>query len=231
MAVFHRDFPPRTIRLYVFNLVTIANFRAVFLRCRKELLSQPTIVDVGAFIRPGNSHFFGIKVAPLRHEWKELGKFIRVVRELHVRKQGVAIQCLIAFAQIGDLRITLTEGHVWHRVDEALWVRQHSLINLVRPELPRDLEFFIHRNGFLRLNFPLHFRGVVQLAQCRMTSTRVVPRGGGFFRWPIQTLEDDLRPPRFQFPKHGPQRGTHNSGTNENNISLVGALHCGVRRI
>ena len=218
--------PLGAVALDVHDLVSIADLGAGCLGRGEELLGECTEVDVSTGIGPGDGDLLGGEVTALRHERQLLLEGGVIIAELHVREHVVVLQRIEATLEVIHLDGALREGDVRHRVDEGARVRQDAVVELVGPELAGDLELLIDVHCLRDINAAVLFRGVVQLAQCGVTGTSVVPRGGGFQRRAIETLEDHLRPAGFELTQHSAQGGAHDAGTDEGNLDLVYYLCC-----
>lgn len=218
--------PLGAIALNVNDLVAVANLGTRGLSCSKELLSQGTEVHVGTSVGPRDSNLLGVEVTALRHERQVFLEGSVIIAELHVREHVVVLERIEATLEVIHLDRALSEGHVRDLVNEGARVGENAVVELVRPELARNLEFLINVHGLRNVNTAVLLWGVVQLAQCRVAGTGVIPRGGRLKRGTIEALEDHLGPARLELAEHGAESGAHNTRTNEGNLNLVYYLCC-----
>ena len=226
MQVLGVNLPGGAVALDVNDLVAVTDLGAGRLCSGEELLGQCTEVYVGACLGPRNCNLLGVEVAAFGHQRQLLLEYCVVVGELHVREHVVVLEGLEAALQVLNLDGALCEGHVWDRVDECLRVSQDAVVELVRPELARNLELLINAQSLRNVDATVLFWGVVQLAQRRVAGTSVVPWGGGLQSRSIEALEDHLGPAWLQLAEHSAQGGAHDTGAYEGYIYLIYNLCC-----
>src|SRR5699024_9908819 len=132
----------------------------------------------------------------------------------HVWEEVIAVQRFIATLEVVNLNFALCKRHMWHWVNELARIRQDAVVDLVGPELTCHLELLIDVHRLGDINFAALFRRVVQLAQCGVDGTSVIPRGRRFQSRAVKTLKDHLSPTWLQFPEHCTQGRTHDASTN-----------------
>ncbi|MNY34876.1 hypothetical protein D3C86_1692480 [compost metagenome] len=125
----------------------------------------------------------------------------------------------MALLEEGDVFITPDETHVRHIVDEGLGIAQHLLLDLVGPELLGNLEVLVDGHGLADVDAAVGgLRRVVELAECRMAGTGIVPGVGAFLGDLVQALVDINRPARFQLVEVSPQARAHDAATDQQHI-------------
>src|SRR5699024_4214708 len=86
------------------------------------------------------------------------------------------------------------------------------------------LELLVDADGLGDVDATLDLGGVVELAECGVAGTGVVPRGGGLLGGAVQALEDHLGPARLELADHRTQGGAHDTRADEGDIDLVSDL-------
>ena len=212
MLVLGVHLPRGAITLDVDDFMSVADLGAGGLSCGQELLGQCAKVDVSTSVGPGNGHLIG-EVTALRHQWQLFSKIGIVCGELHAREHVLLAQHIIAALEVIYLDFALCEGHVRNRVNEFARVGENTVVELVGPELARLLELLVDAQSLGDINAAVLLRGVVQLAQCGVAGTGVIPRGGGLQCGAIEALKDHLGPAGLQLAEHSTQGGAHDAST------------------
>ncbi|SKU85964.1 Uncharacterised protein [Mycobacteroides abscessus subsp. abscessus] len=128
----------------------------------------------------------------------------------------------MALTQELDLVGTVHIAHVRDGIEETTNVGQHTVLDGVGPELARYLELLIDRDGLGDVNRPVGLlRGVVQLAQCRVAGSCVVPGVAAFTGGRVQALDQGDRQVRFDQPQQSAKRRTHDPRPNQGNVCLL----------
>lgn len=134
--------------------------------------------------------------AAIHQQGCPLGNDLGVFAVLHALEQGLFLEHVHTLAHVLDVGLAPDERHVRNRVDEGLGVTHQLPGDEVRPELARNLELLVDGDGFRGLNRSVRsFGHVVELAQGRVTRTRVVPRVGALLSSLGKALEN-LNAPR-----------------------------------
>src|SRR5262245_14461191 len=116
----------------------------------------------------------------------------------------------ISSAEVFHIAITANETHVWCGRNETSGVGQGALRDQIRPELTSHLKLLIDRHRSLDFDRAVgSLRCVVEFSQCRVASTRVIPRIGAFPRDPAELLENTNIPIRFELFEQGAERRAH----------------------
>ena len=176
MNVLGVDLPSSAVTLDGGYFVAIANFSACSACSGQELLGQSTEVNVSTDVGPGDSDLAVCRTATA-HQWQVLVEDLPVIGKLHAWEKVVVFEHVIATLQVIHLDFALCEGHVWDWVNEFAWVYQDAVVDLVGPELACHLELLIDGHCLGDINLAALFRRVVQLAQCGVAGTSIIPRG------------------------------------------------------
>ena len=121
--------------------------------------------------------------------------------------------------------LTEDQGHVGYRVDEA-GVRQNILLNQGCPELAGNLELLVNVQRLGGGDSTVGASGgVVELAQCRVAGTCVIPWVGGFLSNLVEAFKQDDVPARFEFLEEYTEGGAHNAAANQDDVGSFGTCY------
>ena len=160
-----------------------------FLQRRHQLTGNFTVVDVGTNFGTGRRHFL-VRVTTFHDQRSPLFNLRVVFRVFHSAEQRALLQCGVARAQEVDVLLAPHKAHVRYGVDERVRVVQYAAVDLVRPELARNLERLVDLYRLLDTNGTVLFlRRIVQFHECRMAGTGVVPAVRTLLRHAIKALD------------------------------------------
>ena len=110
------------------------------------------------------------------------------------------------------------QGHVRNRVDE-LGVRQNLFFNQGSPELAGHLELLVNVQGLDGGYGAVRTGGcIVELAQCRVAGTGVVPGVGGLLGGLVEALQQDDVPGRLEFLEEYAEGGAHDAAAHQDDV-------------
>ena len=105
----------------------------------------------------------------------------------------------VALLQKSDVVGAAHEAHVRDRFDEGLRRRDGSRLHQRGPQLAREIEFHVHLERLGNLDAAVApFGGVVELTQCGMAGTGVVPGVRALLGRAVQALEQLDAQPRLE---------------------------------
>ncbi|CUI64811.1 Uncharacterised protein [Achromobacter xylosoxidans] len=190
----------------------------VALQALGQLVGDDAEVHVGAQRHVGGGDLLA-GVAAFHQQRRPLADPRRVGGILHAVEQRALDQGIAALAQVLDAVIAPDEAHVAGRIDEVRRLAEAAGLDLVRPELARDLELFGDVDGPLDVDRTVgHFGGVVQLGEAGVAGARVVPAIGAFERHAVQAFEQFDAPVRLQFLQVGGERHAHDAAADEHGV-------------
>ncbi len=107
-------------------------------------------------------------------------------------------------------------------MDEGVRVEDRALANEIGPELTRQIEFGVDLQRLRDVDAAIGtLWRIVQFTIGGMPGPGVVPRLGAFLRAILQRLEHGDRERGLQLLEHRAERGTHDSGADQNDIGTV----------
>ncbi|CUJ24131.1 Uncharacterised protein [Achromobacter sp. 2789STDY5608628] len=198
----------------------------VALQALGQLVGDDAEVDVGAQRHVGGGDLLA-GVAAFHQQRRPLADLRRVGRVFHAVEQRALDQRIAALAQVFDAVIAPHEAHVAGRVDEVRRLAQAAGLDLVGPELARDLELLGDVDGALDVDGTVgHLGCVVQLGEARVAGARVVPAIGAFQRDAVQAFEQFDAPVRLQFLQVGGERHAHDAAADEHGVQGLVVVGC-----
>ena len=181
---------PGTVRfaVQVGDLVAVANLNTLGLQVIDQLLGEGAEVHVGTFGGPGCSHRL-VTLAALDGQRCPFANLLAVIGELHTLEELLLAERIVARSQVLGVVFAEDQGHVGDRVDEA-GVSQNILLSQGCPELAGNLELLVNVQCLGSGDSTVGTSGgVVELAQCRVAGTCVIPGVGGFLSNLVEAFE------------------------------------------
>ena len=205
------------LAVQVGDLVAVANLDTLGLQVINHVLGERTEVDVGTLGGPGGGDGF-VALAAVHGQRCPLGNLLALGGELHALEELLLAEGVETCGQVLGVVLAEDQGHVRNRVDE-LGVRQNLFFNQGGPELAGNLELLVDvqrlggGDGAVGAG-----GGVVELAQCRVAGTGVVPGVGGLLGGLVEALKQDDVPGRLEFLEEHAEGGAHDAAAHQDDV-------------
>ena len=205
------------LAVQVGDLVAVANLNAPGLQVVNHLLGEGAEVNIGTFGSPGGGDGF-VALAAVHGQRCPLGNLLALGGEFHALEELLLAEGVETCGQVLGVILAEDQGHVRNRVDE-LGVRQNLFFNQGGPELAGNLELLVDvqrlggGDGAVGAG-----GGVVELAQCRVAGTGVVPGVGGLLGGLVEALKQDDVPGRLEFLEEHAEGGAHDAAAHQDDV-------------
>ena len=165
----------------------------------------------------GGQHF--VTVSFSHHERNPLSQGFVVISKFHSLKKVRLYHGLMTFLQIPHIRRPEHQTHVGTGSDELLWILNVFFLHEISPELFGNLKLLSNVLCLFNIDAAVFlFGGIIELTECRMPCSRVIPGSRTFLRKSPKSFENRDLQAGLKLMEQRSQRGTHNSATNEYNI-------------